>query len=260
MLPQRLLGQHFLKNPSLLEKLIEISDLSKKDVVVEIGAGMGDLTGLLTKNAKFVYSYELDSELFSGLCKKFSSINNLKIQHINFLKQNFEELYREAEQRLKVVANIPYKITTPLLLKFIRDINYIDECSIMMQKEVAERISSGPGNKNYGSLTVLLNTYFIIKIMKYIKRGAFTPPPKVDSAFVKLIPLRTPLIGREKAMAFSRFLKTCFSKRRKTLHNILKSMKREDVLEVLERLKIPPDARPENLTVHNFVELCNLIT
>lgn len=259
MLPKKVLGQHFLKNPSLLRKLTELAGVTGEDVVVEIGSGMGDLTEQLVNKAKFVYSFELDKGLFKELAQRFSTTENLKIICSDFLKHNFEEIFKEYKEKLKIVANIPYKITTPILLRFINDIEFIKDCNILLQKEVAKRITATPGNKNYGSLTVLLQTYFNIKILKYINRGSFSPPPEVDSAFVKLTPLNTRFISMEKATSFSRFLRICFSMRRKTLYNILKAMKIEDALDVLERLKIPPDARPENLTVHNFVELCNLI-
>jgi len=259
MLPQHLLGQHFLKNPSLLVKLTELASLSGKDVVVEIGAGMGHLTEQLVRRARFVYTFELDSRLYKILVQKFSSTENLKIIRADFLKYTLEDIFKEYREKLKILANIPYKITTPILIKFINDIDYIKDCNILLQKEVAERITSMPGNKNYGSLTVLLQAYFSIKILKYINRGSFSPPPKVDSAFVKLIPFNEPLIGKEKTMIFSRFLRICFSMRRKTLHNILKSIKNENAPELLKRLKIPSDARPENLTVHNFVDLCNIV-
>ncbi len=262
MLPKKVLGQHFLKNPSLLEKLTELAGVCKDDVVVEIGAGKGDLTAQLVRKAKFVYSYELDQNLYKMLTYRFSSTGNIKIVHSDFLKHDFGEIFKECKEKLKIVANIPYKITTPLLLKFVKDIEYIKDCNILLQKEVAERITAEPGNKNYGSLTVLLHTYFSIKVMKYIKPGAFIPPPKVDSAFVKITPLNRPLIGREKATSFSRFLRICFSMRRKTIQNILKSIKeikRDSVSEFLEILKISPDARPESLTVQNFLELFDMI-
>ncbi len=262
MLPTKVLGQHFLKNPSLLEKLTELAGVSEKDVVVEIGAGMGDLTAQLVRKAKFVYSYELDEKLYKMLTHRFSSGGNIKIFHSDFLKHDFGEIFKECKEKLKIVANIPYKITTPLLLKFVKDIEYIKDCNILLQKEVAERITAEPGSKDYSSLTVLLHTYFSIKIMKYIKPGAFTPPPKVDSAFVKLTPLNKPLIERERATSFSRFIRICFSMRRKTIYNILKSIKKikkESIPDLLAGLRISPDARPESLTVQNFLDLFNMM-
>lgn len=262
MLPRKLLGQHFLKNASLLQKLIELSGVSDRDIVVEIGAGMGDLTAQLVKKAKFVYSFELDNNLFRKLEEKFSITKNLKIIRTDFLKYNLEEIFKEYEEKLRIVANIPYKITTPLLLKFINEIEYIKDCSILLQKEVAERITATPGNKNYGSLTVLLQAYFNIKILKVITRGSFTPPPKVDSAFVKLVPLIPPKVEKSKLQEFSRFLRLCFSRRRKTIHNILKTLKmmpHEDLLKVIEKSHIKLTARPEELTVEDFVWLSNII-
>lgn len=262
MLPRKLLGQHFLKNPSLLQKLIELAEVSEKDIVVEIGAGMGDLTAQLVKRAKFVISFELDSELFEKLNERFSGIKNLKIIRGDFLKYNTGEIFKTHGEKLKIVANIPYKITTPLLLKFLNEIEYIKDCNILLQKEVGDRIISKPGNKKYGSLTVLLQSYFDIKILKYITRSSFTPPPEVDSAFVKLTPLTSPKIEKDRLKEFSRFLKLCFSRRRKTIYNILKSLKimpSLDMQKLLEETCIKSQARPEELKVEEFVWLYNLI-
>jgi 16S rRNA (adenine1518-N6/adenine1519-N6)-dimethyltransferase len=258
MLPKKLLGQHFLKNPALLRKLTELAGVRNEDIVVEIGAGMGDLTLELARRTKFVYSFELDRVLYEKLMERFSAIKNIKLVRADFLKHNFGEISKEYREKLKIVANIPYKITTPLLLKFINEIEYIKDCHILLQKEVAQRITSMPGNKNYGSLTVLLQVYFNIKILKYINRGSFSPPPKVDSAFVKLEPRQLPEVEKTKLQDFSRFLRLCFSRRRKIIYNILNSLKiipPDELHKLLEETGIKPSARPEELKVEELVRV-----
>jgi len=258
MLPKRVLGQHFLKNPSLLEKLTRLSGITGNDTIVEIGTGRGDLTRCLTEKGKFVFTCEIDKELVEDLKIRFASVKNLKIIHANFLKLNFAELYKLSGQKLKVVANIPYRITTPLLLKFIDEIDYISDCNILIQKEVAERLIARPGTKQYSALTVMLQAYFNIKILKYISRSSFSPPPEVDSAFIKLTPLATPLVEKSMSKNFSRLLKVCFSKRRKTIYNILKGLysgEDQEINRILECGGIHSRARPENLTVLNFAFL-----
>lgn len=261
MLPRKILGQHFLKNPSLLEKLVSLSNVTHDSLVIEIGAGEGDLTKILITRAKKVYSYELDRELFTALEQKFSGARNLVLKNMDFLKEKIQPIYHAEGQRLKIVANIPYKITTPLILKLIKERKNIEDCHILVQKEVGKRIIAEPGMKEYSSLTVLVRAFFSAEILKIVRGKSFTPPPKVDSAFLRLKPLEVPFVKEEYEREFSRLIKIFFSQRRKTISNVIFSLTkdRERTEKIIQKLNVNPLSRPENFSVQEYAELCSLL-
>jgi len=260
MLPRKSLGQHFLKNPSLLKKLVEYTELKDNDAVVEIGAGQGDLTQILIQRAKYVYAFELDAFLYDSLRQKFSAAENLKLCRGDFLKARLQDLQNDAGRKLRIIANIPYKITAPLLTKFVKEKDAIEDCFILMQREVAERLNARTSTHSYGSLSVLVQSYFKIDILKFVKSGSFAPPPKVESAFVKLIPLQIPAIKPELEGELSRFLRFCFSKRRKTIKNILAALNVPEFENILNLLEIPRTARPEEFSPSIFAKLTEAVS
>ena len=243
-------GQNFLSDENLLKAIVKDADVKGKDVL-EIGAGSGALTKFLSLEANKVISFEIDKELEDIL-------NSQKLKNTTFL---FEDALKEPtnkiddlfESNFHLVANLPYYITTPLIFKFLEESQKISSLTIMVQKEVAERIVACPNSKDYGILTVMVAFYGSAKITRIVKRNMFTPMPNVDSAVVHIS------IDRNKykdisPTSFSRFIKACFSMRRKTLANNLSSFYRlpKSALDVISEYK---NKRSEDLTIDEFLHI-----
>jgi 16S rRNA (adenine1518-N6/adenine1519-N6)-dimethyltransferase len=251
-MPKKYLGQNFLYDPSILHRIIEVANIRPDDIVVEIGPGHGTLTKLLAERAKKVIAIELDSELYAKL-KKESKETNIELIHGDALKYHYEEL-----EPFKVVANIPYYITTPIIFRLIEARKNLKSMTLTIQKEVAQRIVGKPGTKDYGVLSIAVQYYGEPKLKFVIPKGAFRPVPKVDSAVIHIEMLDKPKVIVTDEKLFFRIVKTAFAQRRKTLSNSLKSVSK-DIKEIMVNAKIDPNRRAETLSIEEFARLTDLV-
>lgn len=249
------LGQNFLQDMAVLEKIIQTSDLKEGDFVVEIGPGEGVLTEQLIKYAKRVVAIELDDKLIPTLTEKFQNIPNIEIIHADILTINLPELLTEnAISKYKLIANIPYYITSPIIRLFLEQPRQPQEIVLMVQKEVAQRIVAKAGQNSILSISV--QYYASAEIMFEVSKYAFSPVPKVDSAVIKIIPERK--FNKELDKAFFKIIKAGFSAKRKTLVNNLSNslqIEKETVEEKLKNLGLDPKVRAQELSVNNWEKL-----
>jgi 16S rRNA (adenine1518-N6/adenine1519-N6)-dimethyltransferase len=247
------LGQNFLFDPSILARMVGVAALSPEDTVVEIGPGPGRLTALLAGKVKKVIAIELDEVLYTRLTGELSKYNNVVLVHGDALSYPYETL-----DEFKVVANIPYYITTPILFKLLDYKDRLRSITVTIQKEVAERIVAGPGGKEYGILSLMVQYYTHPKIEFIVPKGAFRPVPKVDSAVLHMVlHEKPPVIVRDERLFF-KLIKTAFSQRRKTLANALKPLA-QDSKERLKRAGINPMQRAETLSMEEFARLADVL-
>ena len=260
---QKSLGQNFLVDESIHDSIIEVSDLSKDDIVLEIGAGIGFLTEQLIPLVKHVYAVELDSNACTHL-EILSKLNsNFTYKNADVLQTNLKDLIPEEHLqpgKIKVVANIPYQITTKILVHLLGEIGfpsenkeYISDIYILVQKEYAERLSAEPGIKNYSAVTLLANYYTVPEYLFTVEAQCFQPPPKVTSAFIKLALRDKPRVETDKPKQLRRFIKAIFANRRKVLSNSLKAAGYSQ--EEIEYLNLDPKLRGETLSLEQINEL-----
>jgi len=250
---KRHLGQNFLYDPSILKRIINVAELNREDNVVEIGPGYGILTKMLSETVKRVIAIELDEELYRILKTGLAEYRNVELIHGDALKYPYENL-----PEFKVVANIPYYITTPIIFRLFEVKRDLKSMTLTVQKEVAERIVARPGGKDYGVLSIMVQYYAEPSIKFIIPKGAFRPVPKVDSAVVNIKILERPSVDVKDEEFFFKVVKTSFSQRRKMLSNSLKSI-RADVKEWLAEAGIDSKRRPETLSIEEFARLANII-
>lgn len=253
------LGQNFLINPAIAKKIVEATNINHDDVVVEVGAGSGNLTLAITEKTERVLAVELDERLVEILKKRFEDQPQLTVITGDALKLNFDEEVNRiyGSNSYKIVANIPYYITTPLLFHFLEDMKNWLILTVMVQKEVAERILSPAGSKAYGAITAAIALSYEVKLVCKVSSGSFYPRPEVDSAVIQVLPRQSPLVDIESNF-FHLFLKTVFGKRRKTLINALvKSnleVKKEAVLALLLKRGWNEKVRAEELSPVELAE------
>ena len=246
---RRRLGQNFLFDPSILNRMIEIARLSPEDTVVEIGPGHGRLTAMLAKKVKRVIAIELDATLYERLRETLLAYDNIEVVHADALHYPYDTL-----DTFKVVANIPYYITTPLIFRLFEHRNRLSSITVTVQREVARRIVAGPGGKDYGVLSLMVQYYGQPKLEFVVPKGAFRPVPKVDSAVVHIELHEKPPVAVRDERFFFRAIKTAFSQRRKMLLNALKPIS-GDIKERLVFAGIDPTRRPETLSMEEFARL-----
>lgn len=257
--PKKSLGQNFLIDKNIQKKIIFACAFTQKDIVLEIGAGRGELTVEIAKIAKKVYALEIDSFLYNQLKEKLKTYSNLKLIHQDILKFDLNQYLRKIRKKIKVIGNIPYYITTPIIEHLLKFRNKIDCIFLTLQKEFARRIIASPGSKVYGSLTCLVQYYTQPELLFYIKRNSFMPVPKVDSCFLKLKILRTPPVETKNEDLFFTLIRLAFNQRRKTLRNSLRGIVEPKKLEAFfAKFKINPNIRPEDLSLDDFANLANL--
>lgn len=253
-------GQNFLTDGNLLKSICVAAGITKDSNVLEVGAGAGTLTSFLTQFAKQVVSFEIDKELHPLLTEKFKDTNNITFMFKDFMKENMKNVEKLFDGPYMVVANIPYYITTPLIFKIIEEGENATSLVLMVQEEVGKRFTATPGTKEYGAVSVMLNYYGDVSIIKYVKRHMFTPPPNVDSCVVK-IDLKPNKFEVNKNV-FSKCVQAAFENRRKMLASNLKrafSLTNEHLEDIFNKLQIDTTIRGEKLSVQQFVDLSNEI-
>ncbi|MBI4685367.1 MAG: ribosomal RNA small subunit methyltransferase A [Nitrospirae bacterium] len=250
--PKKHLGQNFLYDPSILMRIANVANLSSEDTVVEIGPGHGRLTRILAEKAKRVIGIEVDRELYQKLSVDLEAYKNIELVCGNALTYNYEEL-----PEFKVVANIPYYITTPIIFRLIESRKNLTSMTLTVQKEVAERIVAKPDTRDYGVLSIMVQYYAIPRLEFIIPRGAFRPVPRVDSAVLYIEVLGSPSVKVMDEKFFSMIVRTAFAQRRKTLSNALKSMS-QDVKHKISLAGIDPQRRPGTLSIEEFARLSDV--
>jgi 16S rRNA (adenine1518-N6/adenine1519-N6)-dimethyltransferase len=265
LFPKKQFGQNFLKDPSTAQMIIQRSDLTPQDAVLEIGAGLGALTVPIARSARKVYAVEKDgrlAEVLAGILAS-SDCRNVTLISKNILDVDIDQLAREENGKLVVFGNLPYNIASQVLIQLIKARTAVRHCVLMFQKELARRIMSPPGTRDYGRLSVLLQYCAETKRIADVKAALFYPMPKVDSEVIAIHFKDAPEFAAEDEVFFSRVVKAAFSKRRKTLKNALTgsdlSLEGEAVEQILKGVAIEPFRRAETLSVEEFVKLSNAL-
>lgn len=255
--PKKYLGQHFLKDSNFVSKIIDTADIKKDDVIVEIGAGRGALTFRLAELAGEVIAIEVDHALSEGLKERAASYPNLTIIEADALRFPYERI----DGRFKVVANLPYYISTPILFRLMELRDRIISMTIMLQKEVAKRVVALPNSKDYGILSIAVQFYAIPTIAFKIPPGAFDPAPEVDSAVLKIIPRERVAVEVKNEALFWSIIKSAFSHRRKTLLNCLSmaGFNKEIVDRILGEVGIDPSIRPEDVSMEKWGNIVDVL-
>lgn len=271
-------GQNFLIDKRVLDRIIEGAGISGEDTVLEIGPGIGTLTQALCLRAGKVIAVEIDKDMIPLLQENLSGLDNYEIINEDILKLDLKEMFGassslreetdfkngESTGGLKVVANLPYYITTPIIIELLESGAGFDSITVMVQKEVAERMQAGPGGKDYGALTLLVRHYSEAEVIANVPPNSFIPRPGVDSAVIKLSLLKKPRVETEDPGRLFAIIRAAFSQRRKTLSNALKNdaalkIPREKTEEALETMGLKTDIRGERLSLEEFAELSRLI-
>lgn len=255
--PRKSLSQNFLVNLHAAERIVDSLNLSPDDSVLEIGAGKGVLTQFLIEKAKKVYAVELDKSLAEFLKQKFSHQKNLEIINQDILKVDLKKLVPTPE-KIKIIGNLPYQITSPILDWLIEHKELISQAVLMVQKEVAIRMSASPGSKDFSPLSIFVQVYTKPKILFSLKPGSFNPPPKIESTVIALDILSQSKVEPEDENLFFQIIKASFSTRRKTILNCLSSnlkLPKNKVENILSELKINPQSRAETLEISQYLKL-----
>jgi len=250
--PRKRFGQNFLHDPGIVRRIVAAIDPRPGEHLVEIGPGEGAITAPLLERTGGLDAIELDRDLYASLESRFTG-QGLRLHIADALKFDFHSLVRD-NSPLRVVGNLPYNISTPLLFHLLDQADCIRDMHFMLQKEVVDRMAAEPGTKVYGRLSVALQARCLVTPLFDIGPGAFRPPPKVHSSFVRLIPFIEPPHPIEDATMFNQVLINAFGQRRKTLRNALRNIAGVDELEALG---IDPGKRPEQLEVAQFVAIAN---
>jgi 16S rRNA (adenine1518-N6/adenine1519-N6)-dimethyltransferase len=263
---QKKYGQNFLIDTNILEEIISAAEITKDDFVLEIGPGIGTMTQYLCEAAKSVVAVEIDTSLIPILNDTLSAYDNVEVMNADILKVDIEKLAREKNngQPIKVVANLPYYITTPIIMELFESHVPIDSITIMVQKEVADRMKEGPGSKEYGALSLAVQYYAKPEIVLEVPPSCFMPQPKVGSAVIRLTRHEKPPVDVLSEKLLFQVIRASFNQRRKTLANGLNnfgafSLPKEEITGCIESLGVPANIRGEALSLSQFAELSNII-
>ncbi|MBI5025516.1 MAG: ribosomal RNA small subunit methyltransferase A [Nitrospirae bacterium] len=251
---RRPLGQHFLFDNRILKRIVDCAQITPEDTVVEIGPGLGTMTKLLAERAKRVIAIEIDKKLVAKLEATLSMHENVEIVKADALKFPYDSI----QGKFKVVANIPYYITTPLIFRLLEFKERIFTMTLLLQKEVAQRIVASPGGKDYGVLSIVIQLWTKPSLKFLVTKEAFSPEPKVDSALVNFEISETPVYDIKDEDFFLKIVKTAFSQRRKTIMNSLKSFK--NIKKALLESGIDSGLRPEVLSIKDFIRLADALS
>lgn len=252
--PRKRFGQNFLHDARIIQRIVSSIAPKAHEPVLEIGPGQGALTEILLPHQPQLTAVELDRDLAALLRQKFAGNPHFTLMEGDALQCNLASL-AAAPHSLRVVGNLPYNISTPLLFHLLDQREYIRDMHFMLQKEVVQRLAAEPGGKDYGRLSIMAQYYCRVVPLFDVPPGCFFPPPKVMSAIVRLVPREPSLVARNPAL-LSQLVNVAFQQRRKTLRNTLKSMAHE---EQLRAAGLDPEARAETLAVDDFVRLANLL-
>lgn len=263
---QKKFGQNFLIDTHVLEKIVEAAEITKEDCVVEIGPGIGTMTQYLAEAAGEVTAVEIDRNLIPILQETLADYDNVTVINEDILKVDLKRIAEEKNQgrAVKVVANLPYYITTPIIMGLFENHVPLKSITIMVQKEVADRMQVGPGTKDYGALSLAVQYYAKPEIVANVPPNCFIPRPNVGSAVIRLTRYEeAPVTVKDEAFMFS-LIRASFNQRRKTLANGLSnaknlSLSREQVVEALEKMELSPTVRGEALTLKQFAALSDLL-
>ncbi|MBI5682096.1 MAG: 16S rRNA (adenine(1518)-N(6)/adenine(1519)-N(6))-dimethyltransferase RsmA [Deltaproteobacteria bacterium] len=260
--PRKRFGQNFLTDKNIANKIVRLADIKSDDVVLEIGSGIGALTDLLVETGAKIIAVEIDRTLFSILSERFSCKKNIKILNDDALKISYKDMAARFGKKLKVVSNLPYNISTPILFKFLDERQAFSSLVLMLQKEVAERIAAKPSCKDYGVLSVFVQMFMGTKVEFRIPPSAFYPNPKVYSSVLMLDVLDEPRAKIDDTILFKSLVNAAFNQRRKTLSNALKGLAvpHDVIVEALGATRIDPGRRGETLSIEEFARLCNCLT
>jgi len=259
------LGQNFLTDINILQKIADAGDLTQDDLVLEIGPGIGALTVVLAQKAGSVIAVELDKNLMPALKETTGSFKNISIINEDILKVNVKSLINDWKGPVKVISNLPYYVTTPVVMMFLENSLPIERMVIMVQKEVAQRMSASPGTKDYGALSVGVQVAGLAKLLFNVSRNCFIPKPDVDSSVIRIMLHDKYLKMINDRQVFFDCVRAAFSKRRKTLLNAMSGypglkLNKDAVREIISTMKLKESIRGEELTVEQFIQLANLVS
>lgn len=264
---QKKFGQNFLIDSNVLESIIRGAEITKDDFVLEIGPGIGTMTQYLCEAARQVVAVEIDKMLIPILEETLSEYDNVEVINQDVLKVDIKSLAEEKNngKPIKVVANLPYYITTPIIMGLFESGVPIDSITIMVQKEVADRMQTGPGSKDYGALSLAVQYYATAKVILNVSATCFMPRPNVDSAVIKLTRHKELTVNVADEKLMFKIIRASFNQRRKTLVNGLKnspelSFSKEQIVKAIEKIGKPETIRGEALTLEEFAELANAFT
>lgn len=263
---QKKFGQNFLINTGVLEDIIDAAEVTDEDMVLEIGPGIGTMTQYLCENARQVIAVEIDTNLIPILKDTLSAYDNVRIINDDILKVDINELAREYNngRPIKVVANLPYYITTPIIMGLFESHVPIESITVMVQKEVADRMQAGPGTKDYGALSLAVQYYSKPQIVVNVPPSCFMPQPKVGSTVISLRRYQQPVVQVEDEKLMFKVIRASFNQRRKTLANGLNNygginLTKEQIQQSIEELGVPVNIRGEALSLEQFACLSNII-
>ncbi|MBU1355290.1 MAG: ribosomal RNA small subunit methyltransferase A [Candidatus Edwardsbacteria bacterium] len=258
--PKKKYGQNFLTSPAVAEKIVTAAELKSTDTVLEIGPGKGVLTSLMTDRCRKIWAVEIDPRLVETLSAMFGQSEKIKIVNQDILQYDLDEIIKESGRSFKVVANLPYNITVPILEKLIESRQRIASIIVMVQKEMADRLSAKPGSKDYGSLSIFIQYHLTVEKLFNVLPGSFFPKPKITSSVIKLTPHKMPPVILEEEGDFFDFVRLCFSQRRKMLRSVLKQHNKWEE-EISNRISAEMDLtrRAETLNLNEFVKLYNIL-
>lgn len=263
---QKKFGQNFLINTGVLENIIDAAEVTDEDMVLEIGPGIGTMTQYLCENARQVIAVEIDTNLIPILKDTLSAYDNVRIINDDILKVDINELAREYNngRPIKVVANLPYYITTPIIMGLFESHVPIESITVMVQKEVADRMQAGPGTKDYGALSLAVQYYSKPQIVVNVPPSCFMPQPKVGSTVISLRRHQQPVVQVEDEKLMFKVIRASFNQRRKTLANGLNNygginLTKEQIQQSIEELGVPVNIRGEALSLEQFACLSNII-
>ena len=255
--PRKSLGQNFLQDPNIINKIVAGLGIKSSDTVVEIGPGRGALTELIITQAGHTHLIEFDRDLIDYWQQRAETTSKLTVHGVDVMQFDLHEIIKTSDTKIKIIGNLPYNISSPVLFHLMRYAEFIEHQVVMLQKEVVERMASEPGSKQYGRLSVMLQQRYQIENLFKVPPTAFFPPPKVDSAIARLTPLLEVPHPVSDQGDFEKIVKQAFSMRRKTLRNTLKGALSA---EQIESLGINPGARAETLEVSDFAALSNIFS
>jgi len=254
--PRKRFGQNFLHDQNVIQKIVAAVNPHPGDNLVEIGPGQGALTCQLLPLVEEMHAIELDRDLIPLLESTCQSIGKLNIHSSDVLRFDFSELYRDGEP-LRIVGNLPYNISTPLIFHILQNTGIIKDMHFMLQKEVVERMAAAPDSGTYGRLSVMVQRYCQVERILTVGPGAFNPSPKVDSSVVRLTPWESAPVTIDDEESFQEVVKAAFSQRRKTLRNSLRALV---TTEQFESAGVDPVRRAETLSMEEFAKLANTVT